>query len=398
MPEYNKIIDEAKDKSLELLQQLATDKGFIASSIDTDNYRRVFSRDGVIAGISALYFNVPELHEALKQTLLTLRRHQDKSGRIPSNVSLDEATVSYGTTVGRIDATIWYVIGCCKYYQHTNDKEFLLKMQPSIQKCLFYLDCLELNGRGLIYVPPGGDWADEYINEGYVLFDQMLYIFALEYYAEVFEDTTVLADVENIKQIIKINFFPSDDGLSSEFVYQDKLFRKILEKYQGPVPLASFSAFGANYRYDLFAIALVCNSDILNFEEKHKIEKELENCYGADFSIYPAFYPVIEENDIDWLKLQNNYIFRLKNKPYEYHNGGLWSMVYGFYLNAKNEIKEQELIDFAILLQRDDYIFPEFYHGQTHEAMGVTNLGFSASGYLLAYQKFISNHRIFKIG
>jgi len=226
----------------------------------------------------------------------------------------------------------------------------------------------------------------------------MLYIFALEYYAEVFEDTTVLADAENIKQIIKVNFFPNEKNLGNKYVYQDKLFRKFLDKYTGPVPMASFSAFGANYRYDLFAISLVCNSDILNFEEKHEIEKELEKSYGKDFPVYPAFYPVIHEDNVDWLKLQNNYIFRLKNKPHEYHNGGLWPVVYGFYLNSKNEINEKELSDFADVLKRDDYIFPEFYHGQTHEAMGVRNLGFSASGYLLAYQKFISNHRIFKIG
>jgi len=150
-------IEEAKDKSLELLHKLVTDKGFVASSVDTDNYRRVFSRDGVIAGISSLYFDIFELNEAFKRTLFTLRDYQDKSGRIPSNVSLDGESISYGTTVGRIDATIWYIIGCCKYYRHTGDKNFVMEMRDSINKCLFYLDCLELNGRGLIYVPPGGD-------------------------------------------------------------------------------------------------------------------------------------------------------------------------------------------------------------------------------------------------
>lgn len=392
---YKNTIEKAKDKSLELLHELVTDKGFVASAIDIDNYKRVFARDGVIAGISSLYFNDKKLTEAFRQTLLTLQKSQDKTGRIASNVSLDEKTVSYGTTVGRIDSTIWYIIGCCKFYMHTKDDEFLDQMQPSLEKALFYLDCLELNGKDLLYIPPGGDWADEYINEGYVLFDQLLYITALQYYAQVYKDDSILQNVEKIKQIIKINFFPSKNNIGNKLVYQDKLYEKVLKNYTGPFPIASFSAFGANYYQDLFSIALILDLDILNKKEKEEIEKEIEIQYKEKFKIYPAFYPVIDENSKDWEKLETNYIFRLKNKPYEYHNGGLWGMVYGFYLNAKDTVSKEDMQNFAEILKRDTYIFPEFYHGQTHQAMGVTKLGFTASGYLLAYQKFISNQSIF---
>ncbi len=175
----NKKIEKAKDKSLELLHNLSNNKGFVASFVDIDNYKRVFSRDGVIAGISALFFDDEKLNNTFRETLLTLKKHQDETGRIPSNVSLDEKLISYGTTVGRIDSTLWYVIGFSKYYLHTKDEAFLNQFKDSIQKSFFYLKCVELNGRGLIYIPPGGDWSDEYINEGYVLFDQLLYLFAL---------------------------------------------------------------------------------------------------------------------------------------------------------------------------------------------------------------------------
>jgi hypothetical protein len=32
----------------------------------------------------------------------------------------------------------------------------------------------EFNNKGLLYVPLSGNWADEYITDGYVLYDQLL--------------------------------------------------------------------------------------------------------------------------------------------------------------------------------------------------------------------------------
>lgn len=391
------LIEEAKEKSLDLLKELVTDKGFIASSNDIDNYKRVFSRDGIIAGLSSIPFKDEKLLEAFKQTLLTLKKHQDETGRIPSNVSLDENKISYGTTVGRVDSSIWYVIGCCKYYFETKDTDFLEEVTDSIHNTVFYLQCIELNGRDFLYIPPGGDWADEYINEGYVLFDQVLYLIALEYYYKIFRISEHQDKKERLKKKIEVNFFPDRKNLNNEFVYQNQLFEKILEKYNPPIPISSFSAFGANCFYDLFAISLIFNSNLISKKKKEEIQDKLEETYDSEIPIYPAFYPAIDESNKYWDELNSNYIFRFKNKPHEYHNGGLWPVVHGFYLASKNNLKKEEIENFASLLKRDDYIFPEFYHGVTLEAMGTKRLGFTASGYLLAYQKFVNSDNIFDI-
>ena len=391
------LIEEAKEKSVELLQSLITPKGFLASSNDIDNYKRIFSRDGIIAGLSSVKLKNKDLTESFKQTLLTLKRNQDRTGRIPSNVSLDEKKVSYGTTVGRVDSSIWYVIGACFYYLETGDKDFLKELRDSIKKTIFYLECLELNGRGLVYIPPGGDWADEYINEGYVLFDQVLYLMALDLYHKVFRDSETQDKINHLKSLIKVNFFPSEENMNHPDVYQSKLYKKVLANYNTESPIASFSAFGANYYYDLFGISLLFNSDILKVDKIVSIEKELSNIYGSDLPLFPAFYPVIHKDDSDWSKLNNNYLFRLKNIPNEYHNGGLWSLAHGFYLASKTSLTEKEVYDFASILKRDDYKFPEFYHGATLEGMGIEKLGFTAAGYLLAYQRLINKNKPLEI-
>jgi len=50
---------------------------------------------------------------------------------------------------------------------------------PAIEKVVFLLGAWEFNNRGLLYVPATGDWADEYVHNGYILYDWAPYFFFL---------------------------------------------------------------------------------------------------------------------------------------------------------------------------------------------------------------------------
>lgn len=382
------IIEETNKKSIDLLRELQTEKGFLASTVDVDNYRRIWGRDGVIIGLASLTTDEEDLILTFKKTLETLKKYQNRTGRIPSNVNLTGNKISYGTTVGRIDATIWYVIGVCRYFLKTNDQEFIKEFRPSLELALFYLESLELNGRGLIYIPGGGDWADEYINEGYVLFDQALYAIAIKYFGDIFGDEEKIKKYEHLLKLIEVNYFPSKDNLDNEYVYHKKIHERACEKYQPPLPLTSFSPFDVIYIHDLFALSLILNLPIRNEKSKKEMEKETEKNLGNDFPLLPAFNPVIDQNHARWNDLKRNYLYRFKNRPNEFHNGGLWPMVHGFYLASKTNMTKKELLEFAKILKKDKYIFPEFYHGKLYIPSGTLNLGFSAAGFLFAYDKY----------
>src|SRR5574343_1072659 len=60
-----------------------------------------------------------------------------------------------------------------------DDFDFVQKYSLEIEKCLTLLESWEFNNRHLVYVPLSGNWADEYITDGYVLYDQLLRIWAL---------------------------------------------------------------------------------------------------------------------------------------------------------------------------------------------------------------------------
>ena len=48
--------------------------------------------------------------------------------------------------------------------------------------------------------------------------------------------------------------------------------------------------------------------------------------------LLPAFWSVITSKDEKWDDLQMSFSYTFKNAPREYHNGGLWPLISGFYV------------------------------------------------------------------
>ena len=381
------ISEEAYLESVLMLKKISTEEGFTASYDRVANYKRVFSRDGVISGLASLSTGDGELIKTFQDTLLTLKGNQDKTGRIPSNVTLN-GSVSYGTTVGRVDATIWYIIGVSQYIINTGDKKMLKLYRDSLDRAVFYLSCVELNGRGFLYIPQGGDWADEYINRGYVLFDQLLYLFALMSYWAVTGNEAAQTKAKRLEKLILVNYFPDKKNSTSAYVYHPRLFELSMKSYNPPLPLPYFfSNQNTPHHVDNFANSLLLLSGLLRGKENEAIRKEvIKRCMPKDFPILPSFHPIIKKGDDGWKELTDNYRYGLRNKPYEYQNGGLWPLIQGFFLaSMEREEGEKYLKRFAEILGRDGFIFPEFYHGKTFKPMGTKHLGFSAAGYIIAH-------------
>ncbi|MEX0931740.1 MAG: hypothetical protein WDZ88_03240 [Candidatus Paceibacterota bacterium] len=372
-------------KSVTLLSRLSTKSGFLASLVTESNYPRVWARDGVIAGIASLMTGNPELIATFLRTLQTLKEGQDHTGRIPSNIDHIQGGISYGSTVGRIDATLWYVVGVTQYILRTGEAEQLIFFEESLKKALFYLECLELNGRGFVYIPPGGDWADEYVNAGYVLYDEVLYYLALKGAGSVFEDKKLQEKAEYLKNMIQVNFLPKEENQGSEFIFHKRMFEMTLEA-KVPYPLSFISNVGVGTHFDTFGISLSIISGLLSDSEIESVANTLEQYATSANKILPAFIPVIEKGTCEWDDLVKNHLYEFRNVPHEYHNGGRWPLVHGWFLGA---------VPFAFggaetmaeVFDAEGYTFPEFYHGQSGVPRGVTQLGFSASAFIIAHQK-----------
>ena len=54
-------------KAIELLKENSTEKGFLASNTNKTNYKRVWSRDGVVQGLASLMSGDKDLIKTFKK-------------------------------------------------------------------------------------------------------------------------------------------------------------------------------------------------------------------------------------------------------------------------------------------------------------------------------------------
>ncbi|MDY7109618.1 MAG: glycoside hydrolase 100 family protein [Planctomycetota bacterium] len=392
------------DEAIALLRDCLTDDGFVATPIERHNYHRVWGRDGGIISLAALLSGDEELIDGSRRTLATLARHQGPHGEIPSNVDARTERVSYGGTAGRVDADLWFLIGCGRYWQFTGDEDFLHEMLEPMEKVRALLGAWEFNTRGLLYVPLTGDWSDEYIHGGYVLYDQLLYLQAQRELCAVHRGVVGSADYElderarRLKRLIDANYWLRAGDELPEDVYHEVLYRKgrraakrCCDRYW----TAFFSPVGYGYRFDTLANALASLIGVAGPEQAERVDEHIENeVLQEEAMVLPAFHPVITPKDEDWEELHMTFSYTFKNRPYEYHNGGLWPLVTGFYvadLAARGRTdRARSFLDGihranATRAGGSDWSFPEYLHGKTFQPGGTMKQGWSGAAAVIGH-------------
>ncbi len=381
-------------KAIKLLKKCSSNEGFLASNQNISNYKRVWARDGIICGLAALASGDEDLIDTFKKTLETLAKNQHSNGTIPSNVMTngDQVEISYGGLAGRVDAVTWFIIGICQYAYYKKDRAFVAKYISEIQKCIALLEAWEFNNKHLVYVPLSGNWADEYITDGYVLSDQLLRIWALRSYNHFANQKDITTKIENITKQIEINFTPNSIG--EKFHERAYTIANSIDFMP-----CSFSPAGYKTQFDAFAnsLALILNIGNENFQDS--ILKHFETLKNQmPMELIPAFWPPIEENDLDWNLLKNNCKYEFRNFPYEFHNGGSWSMVNGFYgLGLISKLKKKEAESLLNQINSansiDDYSFYENFNSQTKKPNGVPFCAWSAAATVMLHQSINTNFK-----
>jgi hypothetical protein len=388
-------------KAVALLRACSTEHGFVASPTQSRNYRRIWGRDGAIIALAALLTGDEELCAAARRTFETLAHYQGPHGEIPSNVDPVAGRISYGGTTGRVDANLWFVIGCGEYWRATGDNAFLEQLVPVIERVRFLLGAWEFNNRGLLYIPLTGDWADEYLHNGYVLYDQLLYLQAQRTLASIHNvlhgsgDHALTEKISRLRHLIRANYW-FDNGGVPEDVYHKVLYGKGLQAAphcRDRYWMASFAPSGYSYRFDAFANVLASLFDVADDAQRGKVDAYIRDATVNDeLALLPAFHPVIRPVDEDWEHLQVMFSYTFKNKPYEYHNGGLWPMVTGFYVcDLARRGAQREAQRFlqgvnranALPMDEEPWGFAEYVHGKDLTPRGTKRQGWSAAAAIM---------------
>lgn len=385
---------EGYAEALALIRHAICEHGILASTTDVDNYKRIWARDGIISGLAVLPTQDEYLITGLRSTLLTLASAQKPNGHIPNNVQFDAQgnvlDFGFGTICGRIDSSIWFIIGVCNYVHFTNDFGFASEMERSIERALDLLTTWEFNYRGLIYVPQSGDWADEYIFHGYVLLEQLLRLWALKCHARIFNSDESSSRASNLQELIRMNYWPKRAHQESEFVYHVRAYRFFLDEHGEPTFfLAALTPGGYCDQFDAFANALSILLDLPDSRQCASIIDFGESIVEPTaLNMLACIWPPIQEGDHGWPELQNNYKYEFKNYPYKYHNGGLWPMINGWWglalQKAHSADKAREILHGIYEFNRrgleGEWGFYEYADALTGEPHGTSHMTWSAAG------------------
>lgn len=360
-------------------------EGILASEQAVDNYQRVWARDGIMAGVYGVLAGDEALIEQLRLTLLTLARKQAPNGQIPSSVGLgNDTVVSYGTLAGRVDASLWWLIGAALLSKQLNDVQFTKQLAPTVSKLLTLLKAWEFNQADLLYTPLGGNWADEYVTHGHTLYDNALRVWAMQLVSAAWPEYLSKAEAKRVTKKVAATF----NTLSNDSRYHLEAF----ERLPKPLPSYCFAACGPqgyDVRWDAmgnaFALLFGVNEDAAGIAQQ--VEWFLAE---QPAQLVPAFWPVIEPGSADWHFLADQFTHRFKNHPHHFHNGGSWPIATGWLalglaMHGYKKLAEQLLDQYSHLLQKNmpNDAFTEYYAGDTAAPGGVAPLTYSATGCLL---------------
>jgi hypothetical protein len=118
---------------------------------------------------------------------------------------------------------------------------------------------------------------------------------------------------------------------------------------------------------------------------------EMQKIGELAFDLPPNFFPFIQPDDLDWRPR-----YELFNKPGEYHNGGIWPFICGFYVAAlvaakRYTLAREKLITLTQIIKKSGnselaFGFNEWFKAQDGITMGQDWQTWSAAMYLYAAQ------------
>ena len=390
------ITELALQKAHATLQSECSPLGLMASP---DGYPHVWARDSVITSLGALY--IPGHENCLRISLQTLASQQSELGAIPNNVSVATGRLDH-TNAGSVDSNLWFILGHAFQQRLHPQTDFLKSAWPALEKALLWLRYQDSNGCGLLEVHEAADWADLLANRFNVLYDNVLWYAALRAMQELAallsldpEPYRCLAD--DVRHKIRIVLWVGEEKASelgpdcpghTEWKHTLSQVDPVLVKRPYFLPYVAFRDYG-DY-CDVFGNLLAILFGVANPAQEGRILEYLDQVGIAEPFPVRVLHPVIHPGNKDWREYYRN---NNLNLPEQYHNGGIWPFVGGFYVAAlvktgRMEQAQRQLEKLAQLNRQgahEEWEFNEWCHGRTGKPMGYPHQAWSAGMYVFAY-------------
>lgn len=364
-------VKEAKQAALDVLLNNSTGSFQGLPRTAGWGYPEPYTRDLMISTLGFMVSDNTKLKDMTRKVLKTLADNQTDKGHIPSLVHDKEDR-------GSSDTTPLFLLALGIYRRTSGELNFL---QNASEKALTWMEYQNPSDRYLVAQQPTSDWRDEQWVTGYGL-----YVNALVYsYLRLFNQHD---RAEKIRS--EMSRFTITSGFMHRHVHEG-----FVVKYK---PYYAFWTYKihSSERFDLLGNSLAILSGIASPSRAERMVSWIEEeCDGmlksGDLAVDlpPNFFPYIKPEDPDWLPRYKTF-----NLPGEYHNGGIWPFICGFYVAAlvvagRFKLAESKLLSLTALVKKPQnrdltYGFNEWFKAQDGEPRGQDWQTWSAALYLYA--------------
>ncbi len=368
---YRQIIGEAKEAALEVLLHNSRGPFHRLPRTAGWGYPEPYTRDLMISILGIAVSSNNNLTDSMRRVLETLAKNQTHRGHIPSLVHDREDR-------GASDTTPLFLLGVLIFRKVTGENDFL---SGAVSKALTWMEHQSPSDRLLVAQQPTSDWRDELWVTGYGLYVNTL----------VYSYLRLLGQHDKADLMRKeLSRFTITGETRHHHVHEG-----LVVKNKSYYAFWSYKIYSSE-RFDLLGNSLAILSGIASQSRAESMVSWIEEECRAMIkkgelavNMPPNFFPYISPGDPDWRTRYEKF-----NMPGEYHNGGIWPFICGFYVAAlvavkKYRLAEEKLLALTRIIKssgtgKTEYGFNEWLKAQNGKPMGQDWQTWSASMYLYA--------------
>ncbi|BEP42568.1 hypothetical protein GmRootV15_31570 [Variovorax sp. V15] len=383
------LIDNCSQASLALLERNLTSHGILAAARTeaavARRYTRIFGRDAAICVMAMCGSGVPALEQGAVASLEALAAQQAANGQIPKYVDPEGRDADFWY-LGCIDATLWWLIAVDHVRRHGQVGPS--RWTEEVARALGWLLAQEHQHFRLLQQNEASDWADIMPRSGYVLYTNALWYEVKRRFA--------LDHAEATHYHFNHLFNPFQRDLPE--YHRARLLQHYARRgrrdpglYLSFVNLAVVGDEG-----DVFGNVLAMQCGLADSAMARRIVDTIDRAHaGEPWPVRVVLHPLPRQHPL-WRAYMGRH---RQNIVHQYHNGGIWPFVGGFWVMALAKLGEHgmawaELAKLARANALDDWRFTEWFHGRTLAPMGMAGQSWNAATFLLARRALLNGEAV----
>jgi glycogen debranching enzyme len=385
------LVARCRAAAIALLRRNLTPAGVLAATPGKRAARRgytaIFGRDAAVCAIGMALSGDHALERAAARGLRTLAAHQAPNGQIPKFVDVDRADADFWY-LGCIDATLWWLVAIA-LLDRLRPGALARRFAGRIQRALGWLACQEHQRFFLLQQNEASDWADIMPRSGFVLYTNALWYLVKRLYRL----PHAVATRRNANQL----FHPFSGG-AAEYRRARLLARYVERRARNRdlyLSFVNFSFFGDEG--DVFGNVLALLCGLADAPARRRTLAALERRAVSDPYPVRVVCDPIAETSFLWRPYMSRHA---QNFAWQYHNGGIWPFVGGFWVAAlaaggRRVAARRDLARLARANALDDWAFSEWMHGRTAAPRGMRGQSWNAAAFLIAHRAVESGAPLF---